>query len=274
MDFQSRFGTTQRYAFDWYSFTPEISRDSFLDLVLSDFAGSYLVTGRGRMGYSSSDLIYSVSGSVLATVLHNSGSDCHVVSTGATADIFGRWVRGRVKHLVSRIDIALDYLEGDFQHMRQLFLAAAVANNVKSRYIGPPAETEATDSSGRTIYLGSRSSVGMFRIYEKGRQLKCPDHPNWVRVEYEFKPKNRKAREYYSTCSVQDIASSTRISTAVYQLLAVEVGASPCRAGQHPIDPEFEKTVRHLKKQYSRTLQRIAHDLDFDPEAFIRFLLE
>ena len=34
--------------------------------------------------------IYSVSGSVLATVLHNSGSDCHVVSTGSTADIFGR----------------------------------------------------------------------------------------------------------------------------------------------------------------------------------------
>lgn len=274
MDFQSRFGTTQRYAFDWYSFTPEVSRDDFLDSCLSDFSGSYLATGRGRMGYSSSDLVYSVSGSLLCTVLHNSSSECHVVSTGSIADIFGRWVRGRIPHLVSRIDIALDYLEGDFQHMRQLFLAAAVANNVKSRYIGPPPETEAADLSGRTIYLGSRSSVGMFRIYEKGRQLKCPDHPDWVRVEYEFKPKNRKAREYYSTCPVQEIASTTRISTAVYQLLAVDVGASPCRASENPVDPEFHKTVRHLKKQYSITLQRIAHDLDYDPDAFIRFLLE
>lgn len=271
--FVSRFGTEQRYSFDWYSFTPDISRDGFLDLALAHFCGSYLEVGRGRMGYATSDLIYLSSGELLATVLHNVSAECHVVSTGSSADIVARWVRGLVPHLLSRCDIALDYLDADFERMRMLMLAAAVTEGVKSRYIGPAPELEHSDQSGRTLYLGSRSSVGMFRIYEKGRQLKCPDNPCWVRVEYEFKPQNRRAREFYSSCSIEDIASSTRISRAVYQMLAVEVGSSPCRAGQAPADPEFEKTVRHMKKQYSRTLQRIAHDLDYDPEAFIKFLL-
>lgn len=271
--FISRFGTQQRYSFDWYSFTPELSRDDFLDLALACFPSSYLVTGRGRMGFTSSDELFSSSGGKICSVFHNSGSECHVVSTGAAADDFGRWARQCVPHLLSRCDVALDYLDADFDRMRTLFIATAASEGVKTRYIGPAPELEDSDHSGRTLYLGSRSSVGMFRIYEKGRQLKCPDNPNWVRVEYEFKPQNKRAREFYSTCSIEDLVSGTKIARAVYRLLAVEVSSSPCRAGQAPSDPEFEKTIRHLKKQYSRTLQRLAHDLDYDPEAFIKFLL-
>jgi len=42
---------------------------------------------------------------------------------------------------------------------------------------------------GRTIYLGSRKSKHLLRMYEKGRQLGAD--PHWVRLEAEYKPQDR-----------------------------------------------------------------------------------
>lgn len=44
--------------------------------------------------------------------------------------------------------------------------------------------------SGKTLYIGSRKSGKILRIYEKGRQLKDPSSP-WCRVELELRSKDR-----------------------------------------------------------------------------------
>lgn len=46
-------------------------------------------------------------------------------------------------------------------------------------------------SGGRSFYVGSRHSGKMLRVYEKGRQLKSDDCPNWVRAEVELRSTNR-----------------------------------------------------------------------------------
>lgn len=270
--FDSDTGWHQPYSFDWYAFTPEMNRDEFISSALTGFPDLHLEPGRGRLGFSSSDLLCDPSGSPVFAVLHSGGSECHVQLTGSAANRCALWVRKSIPHLLSRCDIALDYMDADFDHMTNLFLAASITEKVKSRYIGPhPDSGDAL--SGRTVYLGSRSSAGMFRVYEKGKQMRDPDRLQWVRVEYEFKPQNSDARSYYSTCPIIELVSSTKISRAVFGMLAVQIDQAPVPAGSLPADPEFDRTLRHLKKQYSRTLQRLLHDLDFDSVAFVDFLL-
>lgn len=47
---------------------------------------------------------------------------------------------------------------------------------------------------GRTLYIGSRGSGKMLRIYEKGKQLGGGANPRWVRVEVELKNQSRTLR--------------------------------------------------------------------------------
>lgn len=260
-------------SFDWYAGTPDISTSDFLDFIESNFPNTYLKVGSGRQGYTASERIFTYAHELLITVLHSQNSDCHFISTGDFADGVAPILRQMVPHRLSRADIAIDYLEGSFDELYKVGLLAAKLAGVKARLIAPPPEL-GDDGTGRTLYLGSRSSAGYVRIYEKGRQLKSEKHPNWVRVEYEFKPQNDKARYYYSTCEVVDMFSATKIGTELYKLLVGHPGSSRCRASQISDSEGYHATLRHLKKQYGNTLQRLLHDVDFDAQQFVNSLFD
>ena len=106
-----------------------------------------------------------------------------------------------VQHFPSRIDSAIDF-RGETVFQQLLTLSRSVeASGIKLDLWG--AEPCNLDR-GTTIYLGSRSSPCLVRIYQKGLKhaeemgLSGPDIPDdlryWVRVELEFKPQKRPAK--------------------------------------------------------------------------------
>jgi phage replication initiation protein len=97
---------------------------------------------------------------------------------------------------ITRIDLAQDKFESkttlnDYLKMYQdgLFSSRGQTPNVEQmgNWIAP-------NGKGRTLYVGSRSSGKLLRIYEKGLQLAggfSQLFPNWVRTEIEFSAKQR-----------------------------------------------------------------------------------
>lgn len=92
---------------------------------------------------------------------------------------------------ITRIDLAHDDFLGRFASI-------ALAHEWRSEGLfntdGRPPKTTGFDDygsgDGKTIYIGSRKSGKLLRIYEKGRQLGDPTSP-WCRVELELRSKDR-----------------------------------------------------------------------------------
>lgn len=98
----------------------------------------------------------------------------------------------RSKCKITRLDIAHDDFEGRFVN-----IAAGLQWREEGLFDcnGRPPKSQLIDDfdsgAGKTLYIGSRKSGKLLRIYEKGKQLKDPFSP-WCRVEVEFRSKGRK----------------------------------------------------------------------------------
>lgn len=98
---------------------------------------------------------------------------------------------------ITRIDLAYD----DFDSAT--YSIDSVINNYNSggfnngfrkpkfSQVGNWNNTNDDNNSGRTVYIGTRTSGLFCRVYEKGLQLKNLSLKDWVRVEVEFKSTDR-----------------------------------------------------------------------------------
>lgn len=90
---------------------------------------------------------------------------------------------------ITRVDLAADDLAGEHsvQSARDAYSAGVFSD--KGR---PPSYKyiETSKSDGDTFYVGKACSGKMLRVYEKGKQLGCPDSP-WVRWEVQLLSINR-----------------------------------------------------------------------------------
>lgn len=98
---------------------------------------------------------------------------------------------------ITRVDLANDNFSSKVSV--DDYLEMYKADLFKSR--GRPPEVEQAgnwinpNGKGRTLYIGSRKSGKLLRIYEKGLQLANGYHekfPNWLRVELELKNQDRE----------------------------------------------------------------------------------
>lgn len=262
--------------FDWYACTIESSVESVIEQIWKHYPQATLEISRPRNGYSHADCLVLPSGEPVCTFMYGRISNFpFVVSSGVHAEKFSRVVRQAFPvHKLVRADVAIDFDEpGAYLSLFNHGIATAESVSVSTRYVGPALAERAEDcQAGRTLYLGSRSSVGMMRIYEKGKK-DSPDRPDWVRVEFEFKPKNNDARYHYATATPLEIVSAMKLPRAFFALLCDLVASASVRPGTIRQPTDRERTLEHLKKQYGRTLQQLLHDLDFDAEAFVHFLI-
>jgi phage replication initiation protein len=92
---------------------------------------------------------------------------------------------------ITRVDLAHDDMKAETVSI-ETALAWHKANEFTSN--GRPPEAHLHDDlgsgKGKTLYIGSRVSGKLLRIYEKGRQLGDTSSP-WVRVELELRGKGR-----------------------------------------------------------------------------------
>lgn len=262
--------------FDWYACSIESSPESVIQGIWDHYPHATLEVARPKNGFSHADSLTLPSGEVVCTFMYGRASQYpFVFSSGAHADQFSRVVRHVFpEHMLARADVAIDFEEpGAYLSLFDQGIKAAESVAVSTRYVGPALSEKSVDcSAGRTLYLGSRSSVGMMRIYEKGKK-DSPDRPDWVRVEFEFKPKNAEARYHYASASPLEIISAMKLPRAFFDPLIALVESASVRPGTIRLPTDQDRTLRHLKKQYRKTLLQLLHDLDFDADSFVHALI-
>lgn len=243
--------------FDWYSVSIQAPVETVVGLLHLAYNGHVWEIATPRHGYERSDKLVNPAGETVLQIMYgglSQGSKVHVSSSGSHAQRFAYAVRKAFPvHEVVRADVAIDYdNQGAWRSLYAHGVAVATATSVSNRFIGK-AETENHDitDSGRSLYIGSRSSVSMIRIYEKGKK-DDKSRPNWVRAEFEFKPKTN--RHAFAQMSPLDIVNNTKLGRAFFSQLVGSVKSKPVKCGTIRLETDHERSLRHLKTQYQNIL--------------------
>lgn len=179
------------------------------------------------------------------------------VGTGVYVSVAGSHA-GRVRDSVQswdakllRADIALDFNGSQFFSSITLDLVnLAKSKNLKTSTVGDWAQR----IGGRTLYIGSRQSTYMVRLYEKYKQkgVDCGDFET-IRLELEIKPALH-ARLAAFTMTPFDLLSSAKTYASIYEkylsLTNAESLTRPRTMTSH------EKAFAQMIKQYQKTIKK------------------
>ncbi|MDA0148338.1 replication initiation factor domain-containing protein [Vibrio sp. LaRot3] len=162
---------------------------------------------------------------------------------------------------LTRVDIAFDDLQGhiDVPALRNAYengdfitrgappkygyfeSGSLVTSDDKKKYGMVP-------DGGRTFYVGNRKNGKLFRGYEKGKQLKSADYPNWVRLEVELRNNNRELPLEVLINSDPYFAGSYPALTAALddvEPMIIPISRVIARAS-------FERYLEHARNQYGK----------------------
>lgn len=245
--------------FDWYSASIDRPVDEVICRLRSEYPHLSLEIARPKNGYTHADKLVDQAGDTIATLMYGGsaqGTKVNVFSTGTHAHKFAEVIRVLYpQHELVRADVAIDFDEsGAWQSLVSHGLMVSRRAKIKNRYVGP-ADAIMSDASpdGRTLYVGSRQSVSMVRVYEKGKK-DDPDRPDWVRAEFEFKPKGAVDRERFALATPAQIVSSTPVGRAFFETLVGSVEVLPVPAGKLRAKTDHERSMAALRRQYGKTL--------------------
>lgn len=204
------------YAFiDYINFT--VKTNHFLDLGITDYdviaslshylnkIFGYGVTGKRANGLNFYESSFDLGINGWGTVCIGGQNETILVTVKGQGLLAARdgWEQRLYTFLstyddskITRIDLAYDKFESE--RTVDDYLGMYHADMFKQRGQQPNVEQAGNwinpNGKGRTLYIGSRSSGKLLRIYEKGLQLSggfTELFPNWVRVEIEFSAKQR-----------------------------------------------------------------------------------
>lgn len=180
-------------------------------------------------------------------------------------------------HRVSRADSAFDVSEpGLFDVLAARFQSFAAANGLQWNQVGDwRALGERDPLSGRTFYVGSRTSLAYLRVYEKGLQVlkdaRPEDEPpdlNWVRVELEVKPQDRSQKARLAHLTPEQCWGVSRWTRNA--LAAVNGQATERVIMWQPKETDAYRAVRHMLNQYKESMALVIEREGGDA-AFMRF---
>jgi hypothetical protein len=189
----------------------------------------------------------------------------HVQAHREFADQLAPVLRGIGEHELVRADSCLDVIEERFFDVLSGYLIEfATLQGLRLHYMGDWAR-----GKNRTLYVGSRQSPYMLRLYEKG--WKEGGDPNWVRLESEVKPKGRTSRKRAAGMTAEELLWSSKWGAAALEGFGWEaVKSKSVGAPYRPSDDERARLT--LQKQYGQILKRW-YDESADAEAFVLALL-
>ncbi len=225
--------------------------------LLAGTLGGDLESGRGLNGYHRSMAI-TKAGETLARVMFGGPNGWpNVVTSGAATDdaepvMRGAWERSEV----TRMDSASDFVAaGGYDRVRAVMLELHEKSGL-SKY-----EIESTKNGvrSRTMYLGSPSSRVRVRLYEKGcfeHQLGHAEAPiDWFRLEAQIRPTGSDAR---SRAARMDATAAWGFSPTLRELAHQVIGVDVERVNPNlRRDPDYERAVNSLKRQYGATLEKV-----------------
>lgn len=240
--------------FDWYECTLVDVFDP--DPVVHALGGSTLSVANGHQNYPSS-FAWELPEGGSVQVWWGSDLEVHVVLTSAACDTRVETLRALWPHRLSRGDVAFDYDSPDAFNLMWPRLHA-LAQGFKPNPVRVDTRGDwISGSNGRTLALGSRSSVLYTRCYEKGKEqrTKHPDQEfsdDWIRVELEVKPSKAADKLAAALLDPISLACLTKFGTEAVLLLVghAEANATPKRVPS--TDPLF-----WMIRQYGGHLSRL-----------------
>lgn len=253
--------------FDWYTASIPTKPEAVIDALAGAYELSDVQPSTPKMGYERAYKIIRGE-TVLARVQFGGpsvGLNVWACASGDQAPEFARVVRTAFPaHGLLRADVKLDYDEpGAWDSLAGLAIGTADQFRLKVKHHGDFHR----EQDGRTLELGSRSSVAFQRIYEKGKQL--GQSPDWVRAELELKPQNHRAKALYASASPEQVYMATKWSRHLYEVLNGPTAAlRPAPAGRIRKKTDDERALEFMGKQYAKPLLRLLESVGGDIEAF------
>ena len=241
---------------DWYQATVPAASDRVIAALVAGYPGAEVHQGRGLHGFAyRSDL--QAGGDTVATVLHGGSNPMpNAWASGELAPRFAGVLRDVFpQHRVTRFDACQDFEEpGVFDRLSKMVLSFADAHKLKVSHAGDWHRGQ----DGRTLYLGSRSSPVLARLYEKGIQqreaaqtLGEPVRADWVRLELRVRPEG-PAREVCATMQPEQAWGLSRWSP---QLLRAVMATEVRRVSMHNSRvPDAHLSFHHMVGQYANVL--------------------
>lgn len=194
---------------DWFEATLETATQTLLLYAMLIAPNGVITQGKGRHGYKRATIFTDEDLTFTVLDIGNGGWP-HIVASGHWSDTVRRMCKSlNVEGRITRVDIACDSLEGWNPAEKRVLQWADDHPKSKLIMVGDFYRQEA----GRTYYVGAASSDRRIRIYEKGIQL--GENPEWVRVEYQLRPKERAAKTWAYKASLEEIANSSRAFVAL-----------------------------------------------------------
>lgn len=154
-------------------------------------------------------------------------------------------------HSVSRADACVDFKGGrdEFKRVGSDLVTIAKKWGVSTRLIASPSD----DEKGQTLYIGSRTSEVMVRLYEKGKQLQevkgqTPENPDLIRFEIEVKPNKADRKQLLARTAPQELPSFSRWSIKACSLVTGSIVPFQPRVSERRT--EAQKALDHMCAQY------------------------
>lgn len=253
--------------FDWYAATIDDEPVEVVESIASWLGADHWEAKKGRNSYTAGAKIVR-DGNTIATV-HYGGQNPnpHAEASGEDAIAFAECVRAiwPDKHLVSRVDSAYDFKDGE-PWQQLLDLGLYVANEPRQ---GPRMKiSQAGDwhtegaPDGRTQYFGSFKSSTLVRLYEKGKQMRLafPDQADkfpigWCRLELQLRPEKDARREAaYKT--PHELWGAARWTNRLQALVLASPDLEPLRM-RNTRQADDARAWSYLLRQYGPLLRRM-----------------
>lgn len=208
------------------------------------------ITSAGHQAYQWTETLKR-GDSVLLTIMHGGvHSSPNFKATGSRSaefrNLITSWFPTGGK--ISRVDSAFDSLSGTakFNEVARWLESRADAAGMNYEWI-----TNSDPNLGNTLYVGSKGSRVVIRLYEKGKQLGI-NPGQWWRAEVQLRPHSKAKSEVYSWSSgyVWSVSPITR------DLWAYLGGENLAAAGFQYQEKERDLSDRllHLATQYGNLL--------------------
>jgi len=243
------------YGWDWTQTTHETKGSTHtvpevVETLVGALYGSKFLPGKGLQGWERSLQVFDAEGYQLGRVYYGGErTDVHVVSTSSAADQ-ARWrVVGLYDAKTSRVDTRVDTLVS-FEDLEDVCREAA---GKKARVTFVHSEL-AGESTGRTIYVGSPSSMVRIRVYEKWLESPGQYVEGTNRVEVQLRPPSR-AKTRVSMWTPAETFCASELSRRVAGMLGTEI-AKPGTLQKSKGTPDLERTLAAMGKQYGPGVER------------------
>lgn len=183
----------------------------------------------------------------------------HIITSGWYAQYMAPIIKA-LEAIPTRVDVAHDVYEHEhtFTYVAKKAIGFAKKRGLKINQRG---DWTKNGERGRTLYIGSRTSLVQLRIYEKSWH---PDAdpalrttlPNWYRFEFEFKPKDKSKRLQTSDYTPTQWLNSVKWVADICKIFDIDMAASG-RLRRADNEPDFERALRHMANQYGKVFDRL-----------------